>query len=291
MINRLINILNRNLPLENREATWNWCLAYNNSIDITESTLENMADNNLCFGFFGGLYIGNDEASHKARAIFSIQKLAVELGVDNDLESIEKELGFKINLPDFIGGRKVLQTERGIISDRHCHYLWVMKQIIDRFPDRKTRIIEVGAGLGLLGYFLDRAGYKDYTTIDLAYANLCQSYFLYKNLPDRDLILSGEKENPFDLKYKDSLKLLHSTDFRDIDRWDIMINMDSLPEMNIEEAIKYISSSVPLLLSINRENYNFHVTDLAQKYRKQLYRKSFILRDDSQYFEELYQKL
>jgi len=104
------------------------------------------------------------------------------------------------------------------------------------------------------------------------------------------MILSGEKINPFDLRYRRSLKLLHSTDFKDIKRWDIMINMDSLPEMKAEEAIKYINSSVPVLLSINRENYNFRVTDLAQKYRKQLYRKPFILRNDSQYFEELFIK-
>lgn len=292
MIERILKAFNKNLPIENREATWDWCLSYNKSVPITEESLNNMADNNLCFGFFGGSYIGNDEISHRDRARYSIKKLAEALGAKEDFNDIEDKLGFKLDMPSFIGGRKVLQTDWGIITDRHVHYLWVMKQIIDLFPDRNTSIIEIGAGLGLLGYFLDRAGYRDYTSIDLAYPSACQTYFLYKNLPDRDIILSGEKENPFLAKYKNSLKLLHSIDFRNIKgHWDIMINMDSLPEMKIEEAIKYIDSDVPILLSINRENYNFRVTDMAQKYRKQLYRKPFTLRNDSQYFEELYQRL
>jgi hypothetical protein len=259
---------------------------------MTEQNLDNMADNNLCFGFFGGSYIGNDEESHRQRALYSIKKLAEALGAKEDFNDIENKLGFKLDMPSFIGGRKVLYTDWGIITDRHVHYLWVLKKIIDLFPDRNTRIIEIGAGLGLLGYFLDRAGYKDYTSIDLAYPSACQSYFLHKNLPDREIILSGEKINPFRYAYKNSLKLLHSTDFKNVKgRWDIMINMDSLPEMKIEEATKYIDSDAPLLLSINRENYNFKVCDIIKPYRQQLYRKPFTLRNDSEYFEELYQRL
>lgn len=250
-----------------------------------------MADNNLCFGFFGGSYIGNDEKSHLERAIYSVGKLAEALGTNNDLDAIEDGLGFDIQLPEFIGGRRVWQTPKGVISDRHVHYLWVLKQIIDLFPDRKTKIIEIGAGLGLLPYFLDKAGYKDYTSIDLVYAGACQAYFLHKNLPERNIILSGEHINPYRYAYQDSLKLLHSLDFKDINgRFDIMVNMDSFPEMKTEEAIKYFTSDVPVILSINRENYNFRVCDLIKPYRQCVYRKPFILRADSQYFEELYKK-
>jgi len=291
MIDRITKIFQRNLPLENREATWDWCLAHNQQVPITVENLENMADNNLCFGFFGGSYIGNTDEDHDLRCRYSLKKLSESLGAKEDLSDIEEKLGFRINLPTFVGGRKVVMTNKGILSDRHIHYLWVMKKIIELCPDRNSSIIEIGAGLGLLGYFLDKAGYKDYTTIDLAYPSLAQTYFLYKNLPEREMILSGEVQNPFSLNYKNALKLLHSTDFENYkDRWDIMINMDSLPEMKIEEAIKYINSEVPLLLSINRENYNFRVFDLAPKYRTLIYRKPFVLRNDSAYFEELYQK-
>jgi hypothetical protein len=68
-------------------------------------------------------------------------------------------------------------------------------------PDKNSSIIEIGAGFGVLGYYLDKAGYHDYTIIDIARTNACQTYFLSKNLLDRNIILSGDVENPFDLKY------------------------------------------------------------------------------------------
>ncbi len=292
MIERILKAFNKNLPIENRGSTWDWRLSFSSTVPITEENLNNMGDNNLCFGFLSGSYAANDDKSHAERAIYSFKKLAEALGTINDFQSIEEAIGFKIKLPKFIGGRKVLQTDRGILSDRHCHYLWVMKRIIELCPDRNSSIIEIGAGIGLLGYFLDCAGYRDYTSIDLAYASVCQTYFLHKNLPERDIILSGDKENPFDLCYKNSLKLLHSTDFNNIAkyRFAIMINMDGLTEMEIEEANKYISSDcAPLLLSINREDNPFKITDISKPFRNQIYRQSFLLRNDGSYIEEIYQ--
>jgi hypothetical protein len=274
MIDRILKVFNKNLPLESRSDIWDLCYDYSSKVEITEANLENMANTNLCFGFFGGTQEVNTDKSTEDRATKTIIRL---------LESL---LGFKIDLPQFIGGRRVLMTPEGIITDRHLHYLWILKRIIELCPDRNNGIIEIGAGLGLLGYFLDKAGYKDYTSIDLAYPGVCQSYFLHKNLPERNIILSGEKKNPFD--DKDSLKLLHSTDFINMpkDRFIIMINIDSLPEMISDEAIKYISSDcASLLLSINQED-NIKVSDLCKPYRSLIYREQFHLRDG--YFEELY---
>lgn len=139
---------------------------------------------------------------------------------------------------------------------------------------------------------MDKAGYKDYTTIDLAHTNACQTYFLTRNLPNRDIILSGEKENPFDLSYRNSLKLLHSSDFKNIikDRFDIMINIDGLTEMKIEEANKYVQSDcASFLLSINHEVNSYRVIDIHKPYRILKYRYPFWLREG--YVEELYEQL
>jgi hypothetical protein len=290
-IDKITEVLKTNLPLENRELEWDLCFNYSSKWAITQAHLDNMANTNLCYGFFGGTQDVNTDESHVGRAEYSFRKLAEALGTHPDFESIEKKLGFKIELPSFIGGRRVVMTDRGILTDRHCHYLWVLKRIRELCPDKNSRIIEIGSGLGLLGYFLDRAGYKDYTSIDLAYPSLCQSYFLYKNLPDRRMLLSGDNTKPFRSAYSSHLKLLHSSDFKNVkDRWDIMVNMDSLPEMTLGEAGKYICSEVPLLLSINRESYNLKVEDIAIPFRNRLYRHPFTLRNDSEYFEELYQK-
>jgi hypothetical protein len=265
MIERILKAFNKNLPLEQRSTIWDWCLDHSNKVEINESNLENMANTNLCFGFFGGTQEVNTDQSTEDRATETMLRL------------LETLLGFNIHLPQFTGGRRVLKTTRGIVTDRHLHYLWILKRIIQLCPDKDSAIIEIGAGLGLLGYYLDKAGYKDYTSIDLATPGACQSYFLSKNLPERNIILSGD-----DIDDRESLKLLHSTDFKNMpkDRFDIMINIDSLPEMIPNEIIKYVSSDcAKLLLSIN-------TSDVVSPYRKKLYSIPFRLRDN--YFEELF---
>jgi hypothetical protein len=213
-------------------------------------------------------------------------------GLSNDeiLDRIQQSLGFKINFPPFSGN--CLQgtvTKYGVTSNRHMFYLWVLKRVMELCPNRDAGIIEIGAGFGMLGYYLAAAGYRDYTTIDLALVNACQTYFLSKNLTDRDIILSGDVENPFDPQWKDSIKLLHSTDFHDApkDRFAIMINMDGLTEYGLEHAKVYVQSDcAPMLLSINHEVNPYRVCDIEQPLRRRAYRYPFWLR--AGYVEELY---
>jgi hypothetical protein len=306
MIDKIISTFKRNQSRETVGGIWQWCLDHNSKVAMTVENLEDMVNNNLTWGIYGtggdidyvrktliklGQAVGvcgirNPEADNNS---FPVQYKDVNHSPDLLLDDIENRIGFRIKLPKFIGGAQYLQTERGIISDRHCHYLWIMKKILDRFPDRNTAIIEVGAGLGLLGYFLDQAGYQDYTTIDLANANACQSYFLWRNLPDQMFMLSGEVKDPFDAQYKDAFKLLHVTDFINVPqgRFHLMINMDGVVEMPRFDAEKYINSDcAEYLLSVNHDQNVFRVIDICKK--QLLQRQLFWTRDG--YVEELYQK-
>lgn len=305
IMSRIMIAFNKNADQDKRHHIWNWCNDHSNKVEITKDNLENMSNNALVFGFFGltcpPLHTNTIIAFAKAVGFMGIEnpesagkqlcKANLNILPNHELlQKIEENIGFKIYMPDFIGNGDLPIPEHGIITNRHCYYLWILKKIIELCPDRNTGIIEIGAGMGFLGYYLDKMGYKDYTTIDLARVNACQTYFLARNLPDREIILSGEKENPFDLQHKDSIKILHSSDFKNIEknRFGIMINTDSLTEMIIEEANKYIQSDcAPLLLSINHEINEYRVIDLARPYWKLLYRYPFWLRDG--YVEELYQ--
>lgn len=306
MIERILPALYRNYPREERSQLWDWCMSYATIVDVTPENLDNMANNGLVHGFFGGTHqVVNEHAVislAQALGVYGIQNpengnsvfpTSNYLGVSTDdiLNAIEKKIGFAIDLPRFVGGRKDTMTGRGIITDRHCHYLYVAKRITDLFPNRDTRIIEVGAGLGLLGYFLDKLGYKDYTTIDLAYTNVCQAWFLHKNLSERELILSNEVENPFCSCHNDKIKILHSSDFSEasIESYDLMVNMDGLTEMKEHVAFGYFRSRVAnTLLSINHEVNKFRVCELDpnEKFRKREYRYPFWVRHG--YVEELY---
>lgn len=304
IINRIIPIFEKNYPLEVRDIVWNQCMDIAMKTELNEANLENMCSTSLVYGFGG-------EAGTK-----EIKKLAEALGVsgignpENDafmgeyvppprnvdnltademLDKIQTVLPFKIEFPTFYGNSvDGVQTKYGVASHRHIHYLWVLKRIIELCPDKSSPIIEIGAGFGLLGYYLNQVGYQDYTSIDLSLAGACQTYFLSKNLPERDLILSGDVENPFDVLHKDSIKLLHSSDFHDIpkNRFAIMINMDGLTEYGITEATKYVQSDcASMFLSINHEVNTYSVCEIeSTKTRK--YRYPFWIRDG--WVEELY---
>jgi hypothetical protein len=314
MIDRIKEVLNTNLPKETRSEIWEWCFSHISQVPFTEENLENMSNTELVWGIYGG-YSGNEGSEHLNRK--ALYTLATALGiygvqnpegganlkplVNNDLVSdsellkrIEKKIGFKIDLPKFTGGSHALETDYGIISDRHCHYLWILKRIIDLFPvrsDRQISVIEIGAGMGFLGYYLNKIGYCDYTIIDLAYSNALQTYFYHKNLPNRKLVLSGDVENPFDKKYKAAIKILHASDFEKVPagRFDIMINIDGMTEMNLPDAFKYVNSDcAKLFLSINHEMNDYRVIDIC-KTRNLKYRYPFWLRDG--YTEELYESI
>jgi len=305
MIDRITSIYRKNIESESRDHIWDWCFSNSAKSEITASNLDDMANNHLGFGYFG---IGSAEVDKEALiklarslGIFKVKNPegGIHTNVDYDqlsnsdiLLKIEDKIGFNISLPPFIGNRKVLMTDRGIITDRHCAYLWIVKRIIELLPDRNSAIIEIGGGLGLLGYFLDKVGYKDYTVIDLANANAIQTYFLSQNLPEREMILSSESNDPYDIKHRESLKLLHSTDFHNIpkDRFNIMINIDGMTEMGIETARGYMSSDcAPIFLSINHEVNAYKIIDIYKPFWELKYRYPFWIRDG--YVEELFERL
>ena len=302
MINRILTALSKNEGQDQLSPTWVWCYNHSQQVEINEDTLKNMGNNNLVFGFLGGVHIINSNVINRlatALGIYGIKNPEggkyhqpranfVEYPESELLKLINDKIGFDITFPSFIGGRTTTVTDFGIITERHCHYLWIVKRILELCPDRNSSIIEIGAGIGFLGYYLDRLGYKDYTTIDLSRTNACQTYFLYKNLPHRNFILSGEVDNPYDLQHKDDIKILHSSDFESVpdNRFSIMVNMDGLTEMFKDTAIDYINSKcAPTLLSINHEVNDYRVCELNTS-KKLTYRYPFWIRDG--YVEELY---
>lgn len=274
-------------------------------VPLNEDNLENMCCTDLVSGFGGGGGLEEVVLMAQALGIFGIENPETNafygchylpkshvgtLTHDEMLDRIQQCFPFPIIFPPFSGNCKQgLATKYGVTSNRHMYYLWVAKRVMELCPDKNSAIVELGAGFGILGYYLDKAGYKDYTTIDLAMINACQSFFLSKNLPDRNIIISGDVQNPFDIGHSDSIKLLHASDFHSVpkNRFVLMVNMDGITEMGLADATNYIQSEcAPMFLSINHEVNPFRVCELDQPVRKRQYRYPFWLRPG--YVEELY---
>lgn len=308
LMGRILSVFRKNSLIEVRDSVWNQCVSISNQTTLTEENLKNMCQTHLVTGFGGGLGMKQVKAMAEALGICGISNPennayhgryvpppcnVDDLSADDILDRIQTQFPANIHFPPFTGNcLQGVHTQRhGTLTDRYMQYLWVFKLILELCPDRDSPIIEIGAGFGVLGYYLHGMGYRDYTVIDLSLTNACQTYFLSQNLPDRKLILSGDVPDPFDIRHRDAIKLLHSTDFHDVPagRFALMVNMDGLTEMGIAEATKYVEHDcASMLLSINHEVNPYRVCDLKQPARKRQYRYPFWLREG--YVEELYVK-
>lgn len=267
---------------------------------------ENMDKNDMTYGFYGSApeehikyilnllaqSIGssgiNNSEGGQITSFFSIENKSV----DEILNQIQIDIGFNFTFPKFIGGFSGIQTLRGILTPRDCHYLYLAKKVVELCPDRNSKILEIGAGMGLLGFYLDNLGYRNFSIVDLPKVNAVQTYFLSFNLPHRKLILTDEVENPFSEKYNEFIKILHYKEFNKASKnsFDLIINIDSLTEMCIEDAQNYLNLDCSkLFLSINHEGNSYRVFDIKKKNLKLKSRHLFGVRKG--YVEELYERL
>jgi len=306
LLGRIQEIHRRNSFGEVRDVIWNTCMERSKNTELTEANLLSMCQTPFVTGFGGGGGAPEVKMLAEALGVCGISNPENDahhgakipppcnlegLTADDILDRIQAVFPAFIHFPPYTGGCvQGLHTARfGTLTNRYVQYLWVLKRILELCPKSTCPIIEIGAGFGVLGYFLHGLGYRDYTVIDLSLINACQTYFLTQNLPGRKLILSGEVSDPFDLRYQDAIKLLHATDFRDVpaNRFAIMINMDGLTEYGLQQATRYVQSDcAPLLLSINHEVNPYRVCDIPQPLRRRAYRYPFWLRPG--YVEELY---
>lgn len=169
---------------------------------------------------------------------------------------IENKLGVELKFPEFQFGLYTIESKRGYFSNRHFIYLYIalkIKELCKNTPNPK--ICEIGGGVGLLAYYCDLIGLKDVTIVDLPSVSLTSSYFLMKNLNHRNFAFNDDKNKYLN---NDSIKLIFSDCFEDTpdDYYDIVINCDSMPEINAIEAKKYLNTiqrTSKYFYSINQE--------------------------------------
>jgi hypothetical protein len=174
--------------------------------------------------------------------------------VEELLIGLDGVFGFKIQFPNLFPGEVGLHTERGVASFRAIQALyqaWRIFQIVGERPSAK--VLEIGAGLGRTAYFSRQFGIENYTIIDLPLTGVAQAYFLGRTLGVNVLRLLGEAgDGP--------LAILPPSSFLAAeDRYNLILNVDSMPEMGASTANVYwheIKKRASVFLSINHEKNN-----------------------------------
>lgn len=121
-------------------------------------------------------------------------------------------------------------------------------------------IIEIGPGFGRTAGSLFEAGITDYSTVDLPLGMVAQACFLGRTLGPESVWFYGEPDRPGLRLYPAS----HQPDRR----FGLAINSDSLTEMSMLTAVRYlnwIAEHCEGFFSINQEFNLFTVRDIAAR--------------------------
>jgi hypothetical protein len=186
------------------------------------------------------------------------QKKADEL-----LALIEEVIGHRIEFPNPYPDESGIRTASGIASYRTFHAVYQanrIKELLSGLPN--PRVLEIGGGLGRTAYYARQFGVRSYAIVDLPFTAVSQAYFLMRTLGENCVQL----DNEVFADSADRVRLMRPTSFlQGSEHYDIIINVDSITEMNRKTAEKYfqkIQESTTVFLSINHEANEFTAREL-----------------------------
>jgi hypothetical protein len=156
--------------------------------------------------------------------------------------------------PAAAGGAYGVATNLGLYCLKDLKSLYTAERLKKiSTSENISNINEVGAGLGFTSYYASKIFRSNYKIYDLPTVSIMQAYFLMRSLGESAVCLEGETSTNLT---KVSLFPFWSI-YSNSDEKSIWVNHDSLPEIDIEIAKKYIdkfaSTKTGYFLSINQE--------------------------------------
>jgi len=169
---------------------------------------------------------------------------------------IEAKLGHSISPPDF-GQPAVVSVGQYFLNPDFIRHAYAMHRIEMLGFSKAGGVLEIGGGFGCVARFASIRGFEKITVVDLPFANAAQAGFLAGTLGEDRVRFhnsSADRDNPGNQKI---ITLWPSTLINQMDQqFELAINMDSWPEINREEAMKYlqyIKQHARYFWSVNQE--------------------------------------
>jgi hypothetical protein len=210
--------------------------------------------------------------------------------VSNDelFNFLDAEMGTAVRFPNPFPNERGLETPRGLISPRAMQAIyqaWLAVSL--KALTRSPKVLEIGAGMGRTAYYARSFGVSDYTIVDLPMGNVGQAAFLVGALgPDSVWMISDHR------RFQRGRIKICPTSWIDgrAERFGIILNADSLTEMDKDEATRYgefICRSAEIFISINHEANEFVVANVIPKcHTRAIIRTPYPMRDG--YVQEIY---
>jgi hypothetical protein len=182
---------------------------------------------------------------------------------DAVIDRLDTAFGVGIEFPNPYPLEYGVATRRGVASYRSVHALYQAlraRQLLQKLE--VPCVLEVGAGLGRGAFYALRFSPMRYDIVDLPFTMLSQGYFLMSTLGAEKVRLAGE---PY-LTTPGCVNLLLPDEFLNGEqRYDLVINVDSFPEINRRNAQQYwnkIENCSNSFFSINHEFNELTVKEL-----------------------------
>ena len=174
----------------------------------------------------------------------------------------------KLLVPNPYPGERGVNSSRGVVQYRVPQAIYQAYRISELVRGvSNPKVLEIGGGLGRTALYAHQLGITDYTIIDIPVSSLAQGYFLGRVLGDSAISLYGDVAPPSELINK--VKLLSPNCFiKGSERYDLVVNVDSLTEIGAEAAQLYwsvIQQRADVFLSINHETNEFTVAELIKE--------------------------
>jgi putative sugar O-methyltransferase len=179
------------------------------------------------------------------------------------LDEIGAEIGIKITFPNPFAGEFGIRTSRGLISYRALQALYQafrLRQVCKLAGGNDC--LEIGAGMGRTVFYAQELG-LNCTIVDLPMTIVGQALFLGATLGEDQIWMAGDPEpvgERIRLVPANRMELLAK-------RYDAILNVDSLTEMDREVALSYLtlaSKTSRFFISVNHEINPFTVHKLAK---------------------------
>ena len=204
----------------------------------------------------GAVSMDNPESELEYRSLWKTENVLSELD----------KVCMPFSMPNPFANEHGAGSSRGVISYRvpqALYQAWRIKQLVDGIQN--PRVLEIGAGLGRTAFYAYELEIKDYTIVDLPISTIAQAYYLGRTLGEENIHLDGELFDDGSNRVK---IITPDTFLAESKTYDLILNVDSLPEMDFHVAQAYwekIKASTNIFLSINHEVNSFRVRDLLVK--------------------------
>lgn len=171
-----------------------------------------------------------------AKAEFSQGRAAEALadGVEPLVEAIEARLGRKIGVPN-VGGPYGLRAGDQLLTLNSAEYVRMAWRAKLAAPAGPLTVVEIGAGYGAMAFWLmQMTDVERYAIVDLPEIGCLQAYYLSRCFGSDSVSLFGETRDA-------QVRILPPHALETAGKPTLVINQDSLPEIPLEAARRYVA--------------------------------------------------